>query len=216
MESSPATEETPKGPPGDASSILRTGPGADLLRRRMERPARFGRVILPLLGVVTASAGVAMRIVTGASLGVALGAFGVVLIVLGAVQHLLYRRDQTHWPDQAFLWDDGVELVLHNGEVRGASWSDPDLALHLVARRAPSPADREYLLIWLMESSIPPVELSPEGFDHLRRMAVNRGLQMTEVRRGSKATSTQLVEIRQSPAIAAAAVGNAAEASRPE
>lgn len=215
MEGSFSAGGTLKNPPEDAYSILRGGPEADFLRLRMERPARFGRVILPFLGVVTASAGLTMRIATGSSLGFALGAFGIVLIVLGVVQHLLYRRDQAHWPDQAFLWEDGLELVLRNGEVRGASWSDPDLALHLIARRAPAPANREYLLIWLMESSIPPVELSAEGFDRLRKMAANHGLESTQVQRGRRADSTQLIEIHPSSAAAAAAMAKPAEASGP-
>jgi len=154
-----------------------------------------------------------MRFTTGSSLGIALGAFGVVLIVLGVAQHLLFRNDQAHWPDEACLWEDGLELILHNGEVRGASWSDPELALHLVARRAPPPAKREYLLIWLMESRIPPVEISAEGFDQLRKVAVDRGLQMSQTQRGRRSDATQFIEIRQSSAVTAAAVAKPSEVS---
>jgi len=165
----------------------------------MERPARIGRLVLVLLGTITAAAGIALWITEGVSLGLALGAFGAVLIALGTIQHFLYRREQFHWPDQAHLWSDGIELVLHNGEVRGASWSDPDFALQLVARRVSPPAAREYLLIWLMDSRVPPVELSADGFDQLRQVAVDRGLQVSQGRRGSRSDSTQWIEMRQPP-----------------
>jgi len=215
MEGSTPHSGALKNPTADASSILRTGPDAELLRHRMERPARFGRVILPMFGAVTAAAGLAMLVVAGSALDLALGAFGLVLIVLGLVQHLLFRRDRSHWPDEACLWDDGLELVLHNGEVRGASWSDPDFALHLIARRAPAPTKREYLLIWLMESRIPPVEITAEGFDQVRRMAVDRGLQMQQTQRGTRRDATQHIDIRQSQAVTAAALAKGTESGDP-
>jgi hypothetical protein len=179
----------------------------------MERPAQLGRFVLVFLGVVTASAGIAVWITTATMVGLALGTFGSVLVLLGIVQHLLHRRDRAHWPEEANLWDDGLELVLHNGEVRGATWSDPDLALHLVARRAPPPAEREYLLVWLMDSKIPPVELTAEGFDRLRRVAADQGVQVSQSRRGKEVDATQLIEIRQSAAATAAAVAKTAEVS---
>jgi hypothetical protein len=165
----------------------------------MERPARLGRYVLTLLGAVSAGAGIAFWATTGSVVGLALGAFGGVLIVLGAVQHLLYRRDQTHWPEEVLLWDEGIELVLPNGEICGASWSDPDLGLQLVARRAPPPAQREYLLFWLSDSRIPPVELSAEGFDRVTEAAQQRGLRVSHTRHGARADAAQVVHI-QSPA----------------
>ena len=153
-----------------------------------------------ILGPITAAAGVATWITTASEVGLALGAFGGVLTVLGVVQHLLYRRDLDHWPTNVLLWGEGVELVLHNGEVRGATWSDSALALHLVERRAPPPANREYLLVWLMDPKIPPVELSAEGFDRLNRATVDRHLRVNENRRGSRPDATRLIEIRQGPA----------------
>ena len=157
-------------------------------------------MVLTMLGAVTALAGGALLVTTGSGLGIALLAFGGVLLALGVVQHLLYRRDLEHWPEKAALWADGLELVLHNGEVRGASWTDPDFALQMVSRKAPSPADREFLMIWLMDSKIPPVELSEEGFDQLRRVAVDLGLQITHGRRTSRSDSNLWVEIRQNSA----------------
>jgi hypothetical protein len=177
----------------------------------MERPARVGRVALSFLGVVTASAGTAMWVTTESGLGLALAGFGGILLVLGVVQHLLYRRDQAYWPEQAHLWGDGLELVLHNGEVRGASWSDPDFSLQLIARRAPSPAGREYVLIWLMDPKVPPVELSSEGFERVRQNAAYHGLDLIQNRRGARADSTQLIHIHPTVAAAAAARGRATE-----
>jgi len=193
------------------TSILRGGPEATHLRSRMERPARVGRVVLGLLGAVTASAGGAMWITTKSGLGVAFVGFGGILLVLGVVQHRLYRRDQAHWPEQAYLWSDGLELMLHNGEVRGASWSDPDLSLELVARRAPAPTEREYVLIWLMDPKVPPVELSVEGFEQVRQRAADRGLDLTQNRRGRRADSTQIIHIHPTIAAAAAARAKATE-----
>lgn len=181
-------------------SLIRTGEEATLLRHRLERPARVGRYVMGTLGAITAAAGVATWITTASEVGLVLGAFGGVLTVLSVAQHLLYRRDLDHWPTDVLLWDEGVELVLHNGEVRGATWSDPGLALHLVERRAPPPANREYLLVWLMDPKIPPVELSAEGFDRLNRATVDRHLRVNENRRGSRPDATRLIEIRQGPA----------------
>jgi len=183
--------------PPEETSILRGGPESAGLRKRMERPARVGRLVLSLLGVVTSSAGVALWTTSGSVLGLAFAAFGGFLLALGVVQHLLHRRDMAHWPEQALLWSEGLELVLHNGEVRGASWSDRDLALQLVARRAPPPAIREYLLVWLMDSKVPPVEISAEGFEAICRSAANHHLKIMQGRRGPRVEGTHLVEIRQ-------------------
>ena len=198
-------DSNPSSRPSDDSekhaSIARAGTDAVFLRQRMERPARLGRIILSLFGGVTASAGAAVWVTTRSEPAVGLIVFGGVLAALGVVQHLLYQRDRAHWPDQVYLWTDGLELVLSNGEVRGASWSDPDFALELVARRAPPPAQREFLLMWLPDSRIPPVELSEEGFDMVAKAAVDHELKITHSRRGSRRDSLQLVEIRQNPAV---------------
>jgi len=180
-------------------SIVRTGEEAEMLRRRTDGPARIGRYFLGLLGAVTFSAGIADWIFAGSKIGLALGLFGSLLIILAVVQRYLYQRDRAHWPEQAILWKDGIELVLNNGEVRGTTWSDPDLAIDLVDRRAPPPAGREYLLIWMADSKIPPVQLSPEGFEQVNRATAGRPLRVTENRRGSRTEATRVIEIRQTP-----------------
>ena len=177
-------------------SLVRRDAGADLLRRRIERPALLGQYILGTLGAVTAAAGVALWLTDRSSLGLAMGAFGAVLVVLGVVQALILRRDRVHWPDEVLLWEGGVELVLHNGDVRGVSWSDSDLALNLVARRAPPPAEREYLLVWMSEGKIPSAELSAEGFDRLRRAAEAARLLVTEPHPARRPDGTRWVELR--------------------
>jgi len=198
------------------TSILRGEPEATVLRGRMERVARAGRLTLTMLGGVSGAAGFALWITAGTILGVAIATFGGILLVLGVVQHLIYRRDQAHWPEQAYLWSDGLELVLHNGEVRGASWSDPDFGLQLVARRAAPPIQREYVLIWLMDPKVPPVELSAEGFERVRQRAADSGLDLNQRQRGARADSTQVIHVRPSAATAAAARAKSREASRPE
>lgn len=214
MESQAAAYPQPD-QPGEGLSIARAGDEASTLRHRIELPARLGRVILTFFGVVTGFAGVATWATTKSVDGIALGAFGTVLIVLGVVQHLLYLRDRAHWPERAFLWDDGLELVLHNGEVRGASWSDPDFGLQLIARRARPPIGREFVMVWLMDSKVPPVELSPEGFDQLRQSAADHDLDLTQTRRGSRADSTQFIHVHPSSAATAAARAKAMETTGP-
>ncbi len=167
-----------------------------MLRHRLERPARLGRTILAVIGVVTASAGIADLITTRSPVGIAIAVFGFALLALGVAQHLLYQRDLKHWPTDVLMWDEGIELVLANGEVRGVMWSDSDIALQLVSRKAPKPAEREFLLLWLQDSKIPAVELSPEGYDRLTKTAADAGLQFTIVRRGHRTKGTQLIQIR--------------------
>jgi hypothetical protein len=198
---------SPPDPPVESEgiSLVREDAAAASLRRRLERPARLGLYVLATPGAVTAAAGTALWLSSSSLLGVALATFGGVLVALGIAQLYLLRRDLEHWPDGALLWEEGVELVLHNGEVRGASWTDPDLALNLVARRAPLPADREYLLLWMSEGRIPSVELSEEGFARLRQAAVTHELTVTEHRRGRVSDGTQWIEIRSSMAAQLAA-----------
>ena len=156
----------------------------------------MGRYVLTFLGAVTGSAGVAFWITSGSAVGIAIGAFGVVLIALGVAQHLLHQRDLKNWPTDVLLWDEGVELVLPDGEVRGVTWSDSDLALELVSRRAPLPAKREYLLLWLSDSKIPPVQLSEDGYERLAKTAADGGLHITQSRRGARVDAVQVVQIR--------------------
>src|SRR5208283_985186 len=123
--------------------------------------------------------------------GLALGIFGTVLIVLGLIQHLLLRRDLQHWPDQVVLREDGVELFLRNGEVRGLSWADSDLALNLVSRKAPPPVHREYLLVWMSDPKIPSIELSADGYSRLKSAAETQRLVVTVNRPGRDQAGTE-------------------------
>lgn len=195
----PVISGLPPKPTEGGVSLVRPGEEGALLRHRLERPARVGRVVLCFLGVVTAAAGIADWITTRLDVGIALAAFGGVLLALGVVQHLLYQQDLRHWPTDVVLWGEGIELVLSNGEVRGMMWSDPDIALQLVARRAPAPAEREYLLLWLPDSKIPAVELSSDGYDRIARIAADAHLQISMTRRGPRVGGTQMIQIRQLP-----------------
>jgi hypothetical protein len=175
--------------------LVRVGAEADQLRRRLERPARIGRFLMGGLGAVTAAAGVVVWIANVDVVGLALAIFGAVLVSLAVTQHVLLRRDLQHWPDQVVLRDDGVELFLRNGEVRGVAWMDSDFALNLISRAAPPPAGREYLLAWMPDPKIPSVELSADGFDRLVRAAEARHLAVTVRRSGRSGGETQLIEI---------------------
>lgn len=175
-------DTAPAGEPG--TSLIRTGAEAEFLRRWLERPARAGRYALIGLGGTVVAAGVAVYLTNGSVLGIAFALFGAVLLVLGAVQHLLLHRELANWPLDALLFEDGIELVLSNGEIRGLHWADPAFSLALVSRKAPAPAHREYLLVWTNEGKIPSVELSEAGFDALLREASARRLLIEERRRG--------------------------------
>jgi hypothetical protein len=185
---------TSDGEPG--TSLIRSGDEATLLRHRLERPARAGRYALLFLGGVVLAAGVALYVTDGSILGVAFALFGAVLLALGAIQHVLLRRELRLWPLDALLFEDGIELVLSNGEIRGLTWTDPEFALALVARRAPAPAKREYLLVWLSEGKLPSVELSEDGFEAVLREATARRLLVSEHRRGAGDAASRWIEVK--------------------
>lgn len=205
------SQEGPSKTADSGVSLIRTGDAAALLRKRFERPARVGRYILSLLGSITAAAGVADWLTTRSEVGLALGLFGAVLIALGVAQHYLYRRDLEHWPTDVLLWNEGIELVLANGEVRGAMWSDPDFALQLVARRVPPPAGREFLLLWLTDPKIPQAEITADGFDRLTKTAGEWGLRIVQIRRGSRPDATQMLHIQQKAATKSSKIVKTAE-----
>lgn len=178
-------------------SLLRRGDEATQLRLRLERPARIGQFLMGGLGAVTAAAGVTAWITHALAVGLAFGIFGTVLIVLAVIQHLLLRRDLLHSPDQAVLREGGVELFLRNGEVRGLSWTDADMALNIISRKAPPPANREYLLVWMPDLKIPSMELSADGYGRLKHAAEAQQLIVSERRRGRGEAATLWTEIRQ-------------------
>lgn len=182
--------------PEAGTSLIRTGTEADELQRRLERPARMGRYLLLLLGAIVLGAGLAVFLTNGSLLGIAFALFGAVLLVLGVVQHLLLRRELAHWPKEALLHEDGIELVLRNGEVRVLGWSDPEFAMALVARRAKPPVNREWLLLWIADTKVPSVELSEEGFDAVMREAEAHRLVVNERRRGKGDAESRWIEVR--------------------
>ncbi|MGB6443177.1 MAG: hypothetical protein WBF81_07770 [Thermoplasmata archaeon] len=188
----PAAEE-------GAVSIARRDGAAGPLRRRFERPARRGIGAFLVTGSVTATAGISLWFSRSGLPGLGLAAFGAVRLARGMAQYLLLRREIAHWPDRALLWEEGVELVLHNGEVRGVSWTDPDLARTLVGRPAPPPVHREFRLVWIAEGRIPSVELSAGGFLRLRKAEESHRLSIVEHRRGREPRRSQWIEIRSRP-----------------
>jgi hypothetical protein len=192
----PATyEESPGITEGEGISLLRTDESAAVLRQRLERPSRLGMIFFLLLGAVVASAGLLLFLSNRVLINLPIALFGAILIALGAAQYFLLQRDREHWPDKAFLWDGGIELMLHNGDVRGISWTDPDLALGLVARPARPPVNREFLLLWLRDKNVPSIELSEPGYQRVRQTAEDHHLHITESRKGRDAKMTQWVEI---------------------
>ena len=187
----------PRSSPEDGISIAREGAAAEALYARMERPARLGRIAMGVLGAVTTAAGIAAWAIHDRLVGLALAAFGGVLIVLALIQHILLRRDDRHWATEVVLRTDGVEIFLRNGDGRGMSWTDSDFALNLVSRAAPAPENREYLLVWMPDPRIPSIELSAEGYDLLKQAVENQRLLVSPHRRGRKESATVWTEIRQ-------------------
>ena len=193
----PATyEESPGETEGEGFSLLRSDASAAVLRQRLERPSRLGMIFFLMLGAIVASAGLFLYLSNRDVINLPIALFGAILIVLGAAQYFLLKRDREHWPDHALLWDGGVELMLHNGDVRGLSWTDHDLAFGLVTRPARPPVDREFLLIWLRDKNVPTIELSEEGFRRLRQVAEDRRMNVQENRKGRDARLTQWLTIQ--------------------
>jgi len=176
--------------------LLRPAEEVDRLRHQRERPAEIGRSLLLFLGAVCAAAGGALWVTHGSVVAEALVAFGALLIGLGFVEHVLLQRDRTHWIDQAHLWDDGIELVLHNGEIRAASWTDPGLAFDIFVRPRRNTNDDERLLIWRKDPKVPPCDLSEVGLDKLKGAVMAHELGFTEFRRGRRAREARVYEIR--------------------
>jgi hypothetical protein len=178
-------------------SLLRPAEEATDLRRRRERPAEVGRYLLIGLGSVCAGAAGALWVTTRVSLvaGSLLG-FGLILIALGATLHLVLLRDRERWPEEAHAWDEGIELLLHDGELRAASWTDPKLALDVFVRRRRGATDEERLMVWRMGPAVPPCDLSRAGFELLMQVVVAHHLQLAEFRGGSKAREARAYEIR--------------------
>jgi hypothetical protein len=195
----PSLESPPQDVPVEEHgvSLLRPVEEAAALRRRRERPAKIGRYLLILLGGICAGAGAALWATTSVALiGVAMLGFGLLLIALGATLHLVLLRDRYRWPEAAHAWDEGLELLLHDGELRAASWTDPELALDIFVRPQRRTSDEERLLVWRMESGIPPCDLSQDGLDRLLQVVAVHDLRLAEYRRGGAPRAARAYEIR--------------------
>ncbi len=199
MQATPGHAASEPPPDERGLSLLKPAEEVAALRRRRERPAELGRYPLILLGVVCAGAGAAFWLSSRLRLslvGLALLGFGLILIALGAALHLVLLRDRDRWPERAHAWDEGIELVLHDQEVKGALWTDPKLALDLFVHRPRNANDDVRLLYWKMDPAVPPCDLSQAGFDRLMRIVATRDLQLAEYRSGTKGREARAYEIR--------------------
>jgi hypothetical protein len=140
-------------------------------------------------------AGIAFWIESGSAVGIAFAVFGAVLVLLAVVQHFMLRRDLAHWPTDVLLYDEGLEVTLANGEVRGTTWTEPEISLILLSRPVRGSENREVLLMWGMDSKLPSAEITVEAFDRLPQVARDHGLVVEEQRRGSRLRPTRWVHI---------------------
>jgi len=197
MMSSPEPPPTERPVEEHGVSLLRPVEEAAGLRHRRERPAEIGRYLLILLGAVCGGAGAALWVTTSVALvGVAMLGFGLILVALGASLHLVLLRNRDRWPEAAHAWDEGIELLLHDGELRAASWDDPKLALDVFVRPQRRSTDDERLLVWKMDSAILPCDLSQGGFERLMQAVVAHDLRLAEYRRGRATREARAYEIR--------------------
>jgi hypothetical protein len=189
---------SPPGPSTESTGtpIARNDNRSARLRRQSERWAHLSRYALGMTGAVTLGAALALWFLHPSGLAIGLVLFGLVLVALGLVQHFLLVRERRRWPDQAYLWPDGVELVLHNGEVRAVEWDDPKLAFDLFRRPVRDDPSDEILLEWRMGGYVPPCSLTQEGFDRLQATAVLHDLGMAEFRHGSRPHEIRIYEVR--------------------
>ena len=178
-------------------SLLRPPEEAAAFRDRRERPAQIGRYLLIGLGAVCAGASIALWLTTHVSaVAVALLGFGLFLMALGATLHLVLLRDRERWPEEAHAWEEGIEILLHDGELRATAWTDPNLALDLFIHPRPRSTGEERLLVWRMGSPIPPCDLSDRGVTRLMEVVTAHDLPLAEYRHGRKAREARAYEIR--------------------
>ncbi len=202
----------------DAESLPLSEHGLSLLapvdevravRRRRERPAEVGRYLLLGLGGLAAgtSAVLSWQLPADRFVALAILGFGLILVALGATVHLVLLRDRQRQPVEAHAWEEGIELILANGEVHGATWADPKLALDVFVQPARKGRIEERLLVWGMSRSIPPIDLSEAGLSRLLQNVVKHGLSLAEYRRGQRSIEPRAYEIRGRPADAAFVTG---------
>jgi len=180
-------------------SLLRPRAEMDRMRRSFERPTAIGRYALVALGAVTLGSGAGLVLAHYATIAFAILAFGLVLMALGAVQHLFYTQGKAHWPTEMSLHDSGVELLLHNGEIRAVEWSDPKIDLEILLRIPKAGAPPEATLMWRMDRKVPPCPLSAAGFERLEAAIAAHGLQIQEFRRGPRTRETRVIEVGPPP-----------------
>ena len=178
-------------------SLLHSPAESAALRRRRERPAELGRYPLLVLGAVCASAAAALRLEDHGSLvALALLAFGLVLIALGATLHLVLLRDRDRWAEEAHAWDEGIEILFHNGELKATLWADPKLALDVFVQQRKGGREDERFLYWRMDRAVPPCDLTKDGFDRLMQVVTSRDLKLAEFRAGRRGRESRAYEIR--------------------
>ncbi len=180
-------------------SLIHPDAASARMRRRLERPAQVGRYGFAVLGSVTAGAAVALGITAPSPIADAFLAFGGVMLLLAFAQHRLLQRTRAHWPSQAYLWKEGVEIVLENGDVRVAGWEDPRFVLDAYVRPGRDGAEPEVLLGWRMDGKLPLCPITSVGLDRLRAAADAHGLRTTEYRSGGGARAMRGLEFRAPP-----------------
>jgi hypothetical protein len=190
----------PAPPAGDEEvSLLRPQQEVSELRRRRERPAELGRYPLLMLGAIALAAGATLWLTSRTridQLAIILCAFGLTLAAIGGLLHLLLLRERDRWPEAAHAWDEGIEIVLHDHEVKAALWSDPKLAIDLFVHRPRNGPDDVRLMYWKMDGAVPPCDLSTEGFDRLMAIVVAQNLRLNELRSGPRGRESRVFEIR--------------------
>ena len=186
-------------PGGEESgvSLIHSPAESEALRRERERSAVIGRYPLVVLGAVCSASAIALWLTSHVSpVDLALLAFGLVLIACGASLHLVLLRDRGRWPETAHAWEQGIEILLHDGEVKAALWADPKLALDVFVRTRKDGRDDERLLHWRMDPAVPPCDLTREGFDRLMEAVSSHNLKLAEYRAGGKGRESRAYEIR--------------------
>lgn len=185
-------------------SILRSDAFADRFRRGMNRTSQLGRYFLVGLGAVAVGSAVGLffgrqTVSHQTDVALAILLLGVILVVGGIAEYRSTQRRQAHWPVKILLHEDGIELLLDNGEVRGAEWNDPKLDLEVHSRPSKRAAGSEVTLVWRMDRRIPPSPLSPEGFEHLRTEVMRRKLKLQEFHQGRPGRELRLYLIGPTP-----------------
>ena len=197
MSRTPESAPTPSPEDDRGVSLIHPPAQSAAIRRRRERPAELGRYPLLVLGAVCASSAFALRLDDRTSMvALALLGFGLILVALGATLHMVLVRDRDRWPEEAHAWEEGIEILLHDGELRAALWADPRFALDVFVQERKGGLDDERLLYWRMDRAIPPCDLTKEGFDRLMDVVRSHDLKMAEFRVGRKGRETRAYEIR--------------------